>query len=278
MILLKSSSELVHQDKGLDGVYKQIELAARVCYKSEDKICDGSSQKMAEMLTKNKHGAMLEHGTVYLRFPGEALYSDLKFSKYNRYLTNRFSDVRRGDYGDLLVTTNYRVLVENGWLQDLEYMCEPTAKHEHRYSVRFITSIGIVRELLRHRVFSFANESTRYCNYSKDKFDSSITFIEPYWLDDDRVFQNSEAYDNCYERFVSACEEAEGAYFDLLAEGFKPQQAREVLPLCTKSELIMTGFESDWKYLIDLRTSDTAHPDMRILINQLKDKLEHENV
>lgn len=250
---------------------KSIELAARICYKSEDKICEGSADKMIEMLVKNEHGAMLEHGTIYLDFPGEALYSDLKFSKYNRYVTNEYSFAKRGDFGDLLVTTNYRVLVENDWLEDMDYICCPTAKHEKRHSVRFITSIGIVRELLRHRVFSFANESTRYCNYSKDKFDSMVTFIEPYWLGDDREFKNSEAYDNCFERFVSACEEAEGAYFDLLDEGFKPQQAREVLPLCTKSELIMTGFDSDWKQMIALRTAPTAHPDMINLLEPLKD-------
>jgi len=129
---------------------------------------------------------------------------------------------------------------------------------------------------LRH--FSFANESTRYCNYSKDKFDSTIAFIEPYWLDDDRKFQNSEAYDNCYERFVSACEEAEGAYFDLLDEGFEPQQAREVLPLCTKSEIIMTGFESDWKHFFKLRCDKAAHPDMQIIANKAKEIIDNEKV
>lgn len=77
------------------------------------------------------------------------------------------------------ITTNARVLIENNWLEDLQYMCEPTKYHAKRISVKFTTSIGITRELIRHRVFSFMNESTRYCNYSKGKFGSELTFVIP---------------------------------------------------------------------------------------------------
>jgi len=77
------------------------------------------------------------------------------------------------------ITTNARVIFENGWEDDLQYMCEPTEFHEKRITVKFITSIGICREILRHRHMSFLNESTRYCNYSKGKFNSELTFIIP---------------------------------------------------------------------------------------------------
>ena len=255
MRLIKQYCELIDSSD----YKKTIELAARVCYKSEDKICEGSADKMVDMLIKNNHGAMLEHGTIYLRFPGEALYYDLHFSNYGKYNSNKYSTAKRGNYGDLLVTTNYRVIVENGWEDDLKFMCKPTDLHDKRITVKFITSIGIVRELLRHRVFSFANESSRFCNYSKDKFGNEITFI------------NSEA--NGDSAFIDCLKQSEKAYFTLLKDGYKPEIARDVLPLATKSELIMTGFESDWKQLIALRIAPTAHPDMIDLISQLKEKL-----
>lgn len=272
MKLIESSVELIKQEPDIEGIYKQIEKAGRICYKSEDKITEDSAKKFVDMLINNGHGAMLEHGTVYLLFANTG--DDTGY--FIQYDNNPYSIATYDKLGYVYVTTNYRVLVENKWLDDLKYICEPTECHEKRYTLKFTTSVGITRELIRHRHFSFANESTRYCNYSKDKFGNEITFIEPYWLDDDREFQNSEAYDNCYERFVSACEEAEGAYFDLLDESFKPQEAREILPLCTKSEIVMTGFGSDWKDFFKLRCDKAAHPDMQIIANKAKEIIDNE--
>lgn len=256
MKLIEPSVELIEQESGIEGIYKQIERCARICYKSEDKITEDSAKKFVDMLINNGHGAMLEHGTVYLRFP----YNDdcdIYAKILQKYGFNKYSKVS-GNYA--FVSTNYRVLIENNWLDDLTYICEPTEYHEKRYTLKFITSIGITRELIRHRHFSFANESTRYCNYSKDKFGGEITFINPYW---------HIKKDN----FDAVLEDAENNYLIAIKGGLKPQEAREMLPLATKSEIIMTGFESDWKDFFKLRCDKAAHPDMQIIANKAKELL-----
>lgn len=264
MKLIKQSYEILEQSSGIDACYKQIELAGRTCYKSEDKITEDSAKEFVEKMAKLGHGAMLEHGTVYLKLTNVDAINGYKYrdNPYSKYVEIRKSE-KDFPKVDKYITTNYRVLIENNWLNDLDYQCEPTEHHEKRISVRFITSRGISHELVRHREFSFAQESQRYCNYSKDKFDNEITFIEPDFINDGNAFQ-----------YLSVLfEEAESYYRMLLEEGFKPQQAREVLPNATKTEIIMTGFESDWKYFFSLRTSPAAHPMMRDLVEPLKKKL-----
>lgn len=120
-----------------------------------------------------------------------------------------------------------------------------------------------------------------YCNYAKDKFGKEITVCKPYWLDDDREFKTSEAYDNAYELFYSACEEAEGYYMILIDEGFSPQQAREILPLCTASEIVHTAFASDWRFFFDLRLfgkTGNPHPNMLLLAQKMKEEAEKNGI
>jgi thymidylate synthase (FAD) len=151
-------------------------------------------------------------------------------------------------------------------------MCEPTEYHEKRVTVQFVTNQGILREFTRHRKFSFSVESTRYCNYSKNKYEREITFIEPWFINDDRELLSSEAFDNAYEVLCSTYEEAEGYYMLLLDEGFKPEEARGVLPLDTKCEMIMTGFISDWEHFFSLRalgTTGKPHPQAKELAEPL---------
>lgn len=127
-------------------------------------------------------------------------------------------------------------------------------------------------EFVRHRVFSFAQESTRYCNYSKDKFGNELTFIKPSW----GYFKNISYKDAGYfdgDVFESSLKKAESCYFKLIEKGWKPQQARAVLPNATKTELVMTGFESDWEHFFELRCSKAAHPDAQKLANELKELL-----
>ena len=184
MKLIKPGFEIWEQPAGLEGVYKQIERVGRVCYKSEDKITEGSAKPFTDRMIKSGHGAMLEHGTVYLyirRKDNESLEVD-------RYLFNPYSRVvfrQSPDSGDMeiYITANLRVLVENDWLDDLKYICEPAEYHERRVTVHFTCDRGVSHEFVRHRVMSFAQESTRYCNYSKDKFGKELTFIIPCWLD-----------------------------------------------------------------------------------------------
>ena len=261
MKLIESKVEVIDQLPGLEGVYKQIELAGRTCYKSEDKITEDSAKEFVYRMIKLGHGAMLEHGTVYLEAPEE--FIGLHFCKY---MDDKYSKVvHHQGLGYWFVTTNLRVLVENNWLDDLKYICEPTEHHEKRITARFTCDMGVGRELTRHRTLSFAQESTRYCNYSKSKFGAELTFICPEWYK--KTLENTHAG---FERFL---EEAQEIYITLLDQGYTAQEARQVLPLALKTEIVVTGFESDWKHFFKLRTSGAAHPDMRKLAINLKEQL-----
>ena len=265
MRLIKPEAKLLLQQPGLEGVYKQIELAGRTCYKSTDKITEDSAKPFVDRMIKSKHLAMLEHGTVYLAIPfndDETLshyrgyagkYNEIEFTKYSKVT------MMRGTHN--YVTTNLRVLVENGWMDDLKYICEPTEYHEKRYTFKVITSIGVTREFNRHRTMSIAEQSTRYCNYSKDKFGGEITFCLPRWIDNPKYITITPEIDT----FFKNCETAEHNYLELINKNWKPQQAREVLPLCTATEAIYTAFTSDWQHFFELRyfgTTGAPHPNM----------------
>ena len=275
----------------IDDIYKQIEIAGRTCYKSEDKITPTSAKEFVDRMIKSGHGAMLEHGTVYLDVPNSAgNYNLVPFFASNPYskVVIKPLDDRVHNY----ITTNFRVIVENfaeEYIPDvLQYICEPTEFHEKRISVRWTCDRGVSHEFVRHRVFSFAQESTRYCNYSKDKFGNELTFIIPTWLsipegnytycDGDwvdvnkQVIQLSEDEVNIHS-FLNTLDCSEYQYTMLMNAGWKPQQARQILPNALKTELVMTGFESDWKHFFELRCDTAAHPDARKLALELYNKL-----
>ena len=227
-----------------------------------------TAENFVNMLMKSGHGAMLEHGTVYLDCP------ETIFWKYN---SNKFSKVIAVDTGETIgkgiytspiykyyVTTNLRVLVENDWLDDLKYVCEPTEYHAKRVMVRFICDRITSQSIVRHRTMSFAQESTRYCNYSKDKFGHELVFIEPSW-----EFPTSDTV-NVRERFEAMLNEAEANYMELIALGCKPQEARSVLLSSIKTEIVVTGFIDDWKHFFELRCDNAAHPDIRKLALDLQ--------
>lgn len=166
MILIKPSFEIIEQESGFEGVLKQIEKVGRTCYKSEDKIKEGSAKKFVDMLTTNCHGAMLEHGTVYLDLP-YSLFDTMRHKGLaDKYLNNKYTVCVPYTYyfeeGDvvginkLAVTTNYRVLVENGWLDDLKYQCEPTKHHKKRITVKFVCDRGVSHEFVRHKLLCVA--------------------------------------------------------------------------------------------------------------------------
>ena len=284
MKLIKPSFEIWEQPSGLEGVYKQIERAGRICYKSEDKITEDSAKSFVDRMIKSGHGAMLEHGTVYLKVFNVIENSEL----IDKYKSNKYSVVKEGTevyncHGDILygsckcITTNYRVLVENGWLDDLKYICKPTEFHEKRITVHFVCDRGVSHEFVRHRVMSFAQESTRYCNYSKDKFGNELTFIQPCWLDDERLKlygpYHTVIRDKSLESiFIASLNNAEKDYIDLIDLGWKPQEARAVLPNSLKTELVVTGFTSDWNHFFDLRargTTGAPHPQAKELAEPL---------
>lgn len=291
MKLIKPSFEILEQGSGIQGIYKQIELAGRTCYKSLDKITEDSAEGFVNRMIASKHYAMLEHGTVYLAIPHNP-FSSVGDSTF-RYRWNPYSKVNNAmpTQPDLVyVTTNYRVLVENGWLDDLQYLCEPTEFHEKRITVRFTTSNSIMREFTRHRSHSFAVESTRYCNYSKDKFNNELTFIAPVWMEEEAItltdllersmFEEYDIYSKS-ARFIHTLQQCEKCYLDLLKNGMKPQEAREILPLSTKCDMVMTGFTSDWNHFFDLRSRGTTgapHPDAKALAEPLLHEFENRSL
>ena len=302
MKLINSSFEILEQEPGLQGIYKQIELAGRTCYKSLDNITKDSAKDFVDRMIASQHYAMLEHGTVYLLF-SECCYSGSDREFIDKYTKNPYSKVvcigtdddlveqtpSKEDYlGDILdtgvcgnalyaITTNYRVLVENGWLNDLQYLCEPTEFHEKRVTVRFTTSNGIMRELTRHRSHSFAVESTRYCNYSKEKFNNELTFVKPCCLNDEKLKLYGDYHTVIRDKspesiFIANLNNVEKDYLDLIKLGWTPQQARQILPLSTKVQTIHTAFESDWAEFISLRAdacSGSVHPNMKVIANKI---------
>lgn len=271
MKIVKPSFEIWEQPAGLEGVYKQIEKVGRVCYKSEDKITEDSAKPFVDRMIKSGHGAMLEHGTVYLAMPMETMLP-IEANGYGKYTKNPYSKGFKvcevGGQRRVAVTTNLRVLVENGWLDDLQYICEPTEYHERRVTVHFVCDRGVSHEFVRHRVMSFAQESTRYCNYSKDKFGGEITFVLPNWMTSPIWDKNDKAG----HIFLQTMKISEDVYLELLSEGRVPQQARAVLPNSLKTELVVTGFTSDWNHFFDLRargTTGAPHPQAKELAEPL---------
>ena len=230
-----------------------------------------TAEDFVGMLMKSGHGAMLEHGTVYMQIDTFLdIPEDKKLDKrVHQYDSNRFTKVDSMYIGQgcwrYYITTNLRVLVENDWLDDLKYVCEPTEYHAKRVMVRFICDRGVSHEIVRHRVMSFAQESTRYCNYSKDKFGQELTFIEPAW-----EFRSCSNILDTRERFEAMLGEAEANYMELITLGFKPQEARAVLPNALKTEIVVTGFIDDWKHFFELRCDSAAHPDIRKLALDLQ--------
>lgn len=283
MKLIKPSYSIIEPTGyTIDDIYKSIELAGKVSHKSEHNIKEGSAKEFVDRMIKLGHGATLEFGTVYL-------YTDYKYPNFgkmiDRYTNNKYSKCNYFPTfpNKAYISSNLRVLVENDWLDDLKYLCEPTEYHEKRYTVKFICDRGILAEFTRHRKFSFMAESTRYCNYSKGKFNNELTFIHPLWT----YHQESGDYgdlgnlknknhgnkDGTFYEFIKALQYAEYYYFILLKEGWKPEQARNVLPLSLKTELYMCGFLSDWENFWKLRDDKQhAHPQAYELAHSLHEE------
>ena len=288
MNIIKPSYEILPQGEGIDGVFKQIELCGRTCYKSSDKTKEGSAKPFVERMVNSKHNSMLEHGTIYLHVAYDNEFFVPESLLVKHYRENKYSKVMQIG-SDYYITTNYRVIVENEWFDDLDYICEPTEWHEKRITVRFTTQIAVSREANRHRVDSIAEQSTRYCNYSKDKFGGEISINMPKWAmeqgadlvawgdEEDliRLLSVMPAYKKWtpITKWWFANKVSEMMYLSLVEDdGMKPQDARVVLPLDTNTELIHTAFVSDWKHFFDLRSKGTTgapHPDIEMLATPL---------
>lgn len=175
-------------------------------------------------------------------------------------------------------TRHFQIMPEEDFCDDLYNELYDSPKNlreqeimKHRtHTVLFVCDRGVSHELVRHRPCSFAQESTRYCNYSKDKFGGDITFILPFFFDtghdDSRV----------YEAWKTSCEVAERKYFELLGYGSTPQEARSVLPNSLKTEIIMTCNETEWQHIVNLRAKGTTgapHPQMKEIMQPWYEEL-----
>ena len=293
MKLIESSVQIIEEKDP----YKMIELAGRTCYKSEDKITENSAKEFVDRMIKLGHGAMLEHGTIYLTIDGEdPNLSKIQSNPHTKVNLVPYEVLTEENYTisyKAYITTNLRVLIENNLKELLCYQVDPTEHHEKRITAKFICDRGVSHEFVRHRVFSFAQESQRYCNYSKDKFNNELTFIKPTWLDiptGDYTYWDGDWCDidnmkiqlpsdnGIADNFLWCLNNAGMQYRLLINKGLKPQEARGVLPNATKTELVMTGFESDWEHFFELRCSGAAHPDAKKLADELKSLMNVKNI
>lgn len=201
MRVINAGYEIISDLNGAE-ILKHIERCARVCYKSEDRITDGSAEKMVAALIRSGHEAMLEH---------------------------------------------------------------------YSFTVKFICDRGVSHELVRHRIASFAQESSRYCCYAKDKFGKELTFINPCFWEPDS--------DN-YARWFHEMDESEKTYLAMIESGATPEQARDILPTSIKTEIVMTANLREWRHFLKLRAEGVTgkpHPQMLEitipLLKELKQKI-----
>lgn len=318
MKFIEPSAEYWRQESGLEGVWNQIARATRVCYQSKPKEGESSEDFVKRIILKpaliegnlndlehckfnfdKMHGTMLEHGTLYLSIPK----SELTTRDFDMLWKNQFSKgFQIATYHSLdigaYITTNVRALLELGLLPYyLKYVTEPTKNHIKRYTFSVITDIGVTREFNRHRTFSIAEQSTRYCDFNKDKFNNELTSIKPTWIDENNtayqvakdttslkeycdIFSalgtNCNRYSEDY--LVFAYKACEFAYKKLRESGWRPEQARQVLPLGLKTQAIYTAFSYDWEHFIRLRADNVSgkvHPNMQLVAKKIKDIIEN---
>lgn len=278
-------------DKLIDNIHRHTELCGRVCYKSEHRISEGTADRFFKGLMDRNHGAMLEHGSVYLKIPRSdtsGIYDAIVDADFTRFGFNYKPLVLSRNRNDNFISTNFRYLFDISKLINegsdyhhriADYIVPFDPQwHELRMTVKFDTNRQIAQSFTRHRKDSFAMESTRYVNYSKEQFGSHLNFILPCWLYDKINFgtytwDDLNKYDGDARIFMKSCLEDEENYLALVQKfGWHPEQAATTLGLDTKSELYVTGFIADWAHFFNLRAMDTtgkAHPQAKELAEPL---------
>lgn len=264
MNLVESSTQILQQDGGsIANMIKFITKVGYTCYKTNKEITDEVAAAFVDGLIKRGHGAMLEHGTVFLAIPAEKMKNEqvsrIVSNLISYHLWTRYTEKIMNDKMYLIIITNFRVIVENNLQQFMkDYWYIPTQdERKCRPTVKFITDRGVSHESVRHRTLSFAQESTRYCNYAKEKFGASVTFIQPDWIKPEDQAE-----------FEEDCATIEKIYFKWVDKGYPAQLSRYFLINGTKTELVITGFVDDWQHFFDLRALDKtgpAHPDIKKL-------------
>ena len=268
-------------------LYQRIELCGRVCYKSEDKITETSALNFVKKICVNNHGSVLEHYTFVFKV-NEGYYNtlknaSLKFFDFTNITYPIVSFNLRAFLNYYNLDNNFEVLLpiisylsevypdlfnkpsvdfvnqELEEIKNLFSLSDEERDIHQKVSIKIITDRGVTHELVRHRLASFSQESTRYCNYSKDKFNKEITVIKP-----------SDISEELYQVWEKSMLEAEQSYFNMIDNGATPQLARSVLPNSLKTEIVTTASIKEWKLIFELRCAPQAHPDIRVIMNQIK--------
>lgn len=287
MKLIRQDFNIVNQ-KGfsIKDIKKHIEYCARISYKSQDRITDDSYEKFINMLERRDHTRPLEFGTVHLKmsyteFSTIIRATLLKKDKWNNiWIKYNFNPIEHC----LNITTNYRYYLEIKKVlkdtlnldMDVYITEEDNEFYPKRYTVHMILDRGVMDEFRTHVGLSHLAESTRYCNYSKDKFNNEVTFVIPSWCNS--LVEGSKQEYFPFEingdevEFMNALQNAQNSYLSLLKMGWTPQQARSVLPLGIKSELISCGFADAWKNFFYRRCAKDAHPMAREITIPLQEK------
>lgn len=292
----------------LDAIWKHIARCARVCYQSVPKdngeddysflvrtLFRGVEPKNINTKDLVKyHLSVCEHATVHLKYP---TFMPRAVAQATRFTSNKYSRTKQYE-NYIYVTTNMRVLIEHHWIEELEFIDvnNNCPYYIPRPTICFITDIGASRELNRHRVNSVSEESTRYCAYDKGKFGNGITVAKLPWIpdvdpedeghdytegfcNDNEIFDNNvieEQYTNNWNAidwFFYGLQICDLVYRKTRELGWTAQQAREILPLNTKTQVVHTAFVDDWEHYIDLRSngiSGVPHPMAKELADKVK--------
>lgn len=267
MILIEPKVELLKEDN----FYSHVANCARVCYASNNNSNVSDEQFCKNVLIANNHLSMFRHSTIYCKYDR---------NDWNRYTVDTFhlaQNINVIDLGDLYVIMNGQSYLEfkrNNVAENLKIDSHiikdlPNELNEYkRFTFKVITQISTSRELNRVSPNNIAERSTRYCNYSKDKFGNQICICKPYYYD------NLEIADQL--AFINKMSEYEGNYLNRISRGWKPEDAREFLPLCTATEVVYTYNVREWRHIIDLRyygITGKSHPNAKIIVGMIRDQL-----
>lgn len=318
MNILISQASLVPQGPGIEGAFKQIEKVGRACWASENLITDKSCWDFVKGLMKREHGAPLEHGTLYLIYligspmydPYYMVHTDdvikFKHNPYSRVTEKRFDVAAQASNSEWMhsfveqygpttayfVTTNLRVIVENFSEEEVEKVLDhavnnPYSEHIRRMTVHFTCQRAISAEFNRHRKDSIMERSSRYCNFSKDKFGNEIGIVKPDWVEQTNEGMGFMGYVRAlyeygtgewtkFDYWMFANLACEWSYMNLINEGAKPEEARDILPMDLQTELYHTAFIDDWEHFFKLRAwqskGNKPHPEAKKLARQAFDE------
>lgn len=267
MILIEPKVELLKEDN----FYSHVANCARVCYASNNNSNINDEQFCKNVLIANNHLSMFRHATIYCK------YDKNDWNKYTVDIFHLAQNINVVYLGDLYIIMNGQSYLEfkrNNIAETLKIDSHiikdlPNELNEYkRFTFKVITQISTSRELNRVSPNNIAERSTRYCNYSKDKFGNQICICKPYYYD------NLEIADQL--AFINRMSEYEGNYLNRISRGWKPEDAREFLPLCTATEVVYTYNVREWRRIIDLRyygTTGKPHPNTKIIAGMIRDQL-----